>query len=478
MDVFPAMFSLHDRFVLLIGGGEAAARKLTLLAKTCAEIRVFAPEFDENLRAIAPDAVFRPHWPSDADLTGAALAFVALEAQNDAEDFSARLRAAQIPVNVVDRPALSDFQVPALLERGELVIAVSSGGMAPMLARDVRARIERAIPQNFADLARLAQRIHTHIRASVTELGQRRRLWERILRGPAAERALAGDVDAAETLAHNEIEAARSAISLPLNGVVHIVGAGPGDPELLTLKALRVLQEADLIVYDRLVDERVLDLARRDARRIFVGKKRAAHSMAQDDIASLLIGEARQGLRVVRLKGGDPFIFGRGGEELSALRAAGIETHIVPGITAALGCAAQLGVALTHRDYAQAVTFITGHAKADAANGLAEPDLDWQALRSPNHTIVIYMGAARAELIVKRLIQAGRSSQTPALLVENGTRTDQRAFACSLLDLPALIRELEAQGELGPSLLVIGEAARQASPSMLSDWARQAEALS
>lgn len=445
MDAFPLSWPLEGRRVALFGAGAFARRKLALLEKTPALVEVFAAEAD---------------WPTAAALRGAAFAIVAVEDAAEAERAAALVRAAGVPLNVVDRPALSDFHVPAIVDRGDLTIAVATGGTAPALSRDVRAAIEAAVPDSTTALAHFAKAIRGLVR-EIADYDTRRVVWERILRGPAGERARSGDFEAAERLARAEIEHPAR------RGVVHIVGAGPGDPELLTLKALRALQDADVIVHDRLVDKRVLDMARRDADFVYVGKERSKHSVPQDQINELLVAEARAGKRVVRLKGGDPFVFGRGGEELEKLREAGVETHVVPGITAALGCAASAQVPLTHRDHAQAVTFVTGHAKTGGAL-----DLDWRALATAQHTLAIYMGAANAAEVSTRLMEAGRGPETPALIIENGTRADQRLIHSTL---GALAADIAAVDLKSPSLLIVGEVANLAGAGAAAAIAERVE---
>jgi uroporphyrin-III C-methyltransferase/precorrin-2 dehydrogenase/sirohydrochlorin ferrochelatase len=485
MDALPLSWPLAGRRVVLFGAGPLARRKLALLRKTEARIEIYPVS-----QAARPDGdgggESRPHpptdsrqndsnptssglhvhpsaaWPAGAELNGAAFVIVALEDAADAERAAGLARAAGVPVNVVDRPELSDFHIPAIIDRGEVTIAVATGGTAPALARDVRAAIEAAVPASTQALAGFAKAIRGQVR-QVRDYDRRRQVWEAILRGPAGERARAGDFEAAERLARAAIAGEERA------GVVHIVGAGPGDPELLTLKALRVLQDADVIIYDRLVDPRILDMARRDADRLYVGKARAKHSVPQDQINAMMIAEARAGRRVVRLKGGDPFVFGRGGEELEALREAGVAAHVVPGITAALGCAAAAQVPLTHRDHAQAVTFITGHAQTGGA-----PNLDWRALAGANHTVVVYMGAANAGEVSRRLIEAGREAATPALIVENGAREDQRLIRSRLEALAVDVARLDLKS---PSLLIIGEVAALANAEDASRyWRAAAEA--
>ncbi len=446
MLALPLSWPLKNRQVVLIGAGAWATRKLTLLARTPAEVIVFAPTeaFDY------PKIRIESRWPEAAELANAALIIVAFEDRAQAEKGAALARTSRAPLNVVDFPDLSDFHFPAIVDRGSLSIGIASGGTAPVLARETRRRIEAAIPPSEADVAAFAEALSPYMRDAFGNVDDRRRAWEAVLTSSAAELARTGKVD--EALAQALIDIANPA---PRTGVVHLVGAGPGDPELLTLKALRLLSEADVIVYDRLVGSEIMDLARRDADRFYVGKARSNHSVPQDEIHELLVEQARLGKRVVRLKGGDPFVFGRGGEEVEALRAAGIEVHITPGVTAALGCAASATVPLTHRDHSQSVTFITGHAKD------GDPDnnpllLDWSALSAPNHTLVVYMGVATARIISDKLMSHGRMPDTAALIIENGTRANERR---TLAALSTLADTLAAAPPSGPALVIIGEVA-------------------
>lgn len=447
MLALPLSWPLSDRRVILIGQDPLLSRKIALLEKTPARLEIYAPYS-------AQDGA-EPRWPTLIDLYGASLVIVAFDGDADAERGAALARGANLPLNVVDRPDLSDFHIPAIVDRGAVSIGIGTSGLAPVLARKAREAIEAALPPSFAHVAELAKRLSAPLRAKFSDVATRRRAWEEILSGPVAERARTGDVDGAERDALLQ-DAPKPA------GKVFLVGAGPGDPELLTLKALRVLSEADVIVHDRLVDPRILDLARRDADRIFVGKARAAHAVPQDEINQILIREAKQGKRVVRLKGGDVFIFGRGGEELAALKAEQIDTEVVPGITAALGCGASLGVPLTHRDHSQSLTLVTGHACGGKdGQGTPDPELDYVALSRPNQTLVIYMGTVRAENITRRLLAAGRAETTPVLIVENGTRPDQRAVRTTLSHLPPALDAFVGETARGakPTLLIIGEVA-------------------
>lgn len=446
MRVFLASIPLTDVRVAVIGGGEAAIAKLRLFCASPATVSWFAPGGTADRREWpqgAPEPVLRA--PNAADLEGARLVFIAVDDAADAARLAALARAAGAQVNVVDRPALSDFQTPALIDRDQVVVGVATGGLGPILARDVRSRVEAALPAALGPLARLAGELRETVKSSVPDFLARRRFWERAFRGRAADLAVKG----------REAEARREMLRLlnlaaPEAGVVHIVGAGPGDPELLTLKALSALQDADVVIHDRLVSDAVLERARRDARRIYVGKAKGDHSLPQREIEALMIAEARAGHRVVRLKGGDPLVFGRGGEELEALRAAGIEAHVIPGVTAALACAASAGMPLTHRDHAQAVSFVTAQPKpgGEAAH--------WGSLAAANHTAAIYMGAGLADQVAANLIAAGRAPSTPVAVVENGTRPDERVLTGRLDDLGALVRRHQVTG---PAILFVGEVA-------------------
>ena len=449
MRLFPAFFYTDDAHVTVFGGGEEARRKVRLLAKTTAQITVvidseidagFAQEFAGRI-TIAP-----------RDMAGQALdrskfAIIACRTQENTDQSLEWAREYGIPVNVVDQPEDCDFTVPSILKRGEVVAAVGSGGAAPVLAKRVRTTLEALMPQNMGPLSEIARDFRPRVYEVLESGVKRRQFWEAALNGPPADLALAGKFDEAQAA----MEALLQDVATPANqiGTVHIVGAGPGDPELLTLKAFRLIQNADVVFHDRLVSDEILDLVRRDATRVSVGKSKANHSVPQPDIHELMITAAHEGKRVVRLKGGDPFIFGRGGEEVEALRAAGIDASVVPGISSALGCAASAGLPLTHRDHAQTLTFVTGHAKSGDV-----PDLDWNALAKPAQTVVVFMGVGTAPVIAEKLIQAGRATSTPVAVIENGTRADEIKVFGTLAELPLLI---ERAGIVGPALLIIGE---------------------
>ena len=449
MNLFPAFFDMSDADVAVFGGGEEARRKVRLLAKTPARISVlvgdeiepgFAQEFAGRI-SIVP---FEQYGPV---LDVATFAIIACRVDTRTEEAITLARQFGVPVNVVDRPDLCDFTVPSILDRGEIVAAVATGGAAPVLAKQVRTSLEGLLPQRIGELATFAKSLRPRIKAVIPDSTERRLFWERLFRGAVAERIYAGDRPGAEAALEDMLDPSR----LGPKGVVHIVGAGPGDPELLTVKALRLIQQADIVFYDRLVSADIMDLVRRDADRIPVGKSKGDHSVPQTEIHDRLIAAANDGKRVVRLKGGDPFIFGRGGEELAALQSAGVDAHIVPGISSVLGCAASAGLPLTHRDHAQAVTFVTGHAKSGEV-----PDLHWPSLARSNQTVVVFMGVGTAADIAEKLIAAGRVGTTPVAVIENGTRDNEICVFGQLAELSQLIARA---GIKGPALLIIGEVA-------------------
>ena len=460
MKTFPALHALTARRVVIAGGGEAASRKARLAAQAGARITFVASELSAALvKEWRGAAEFDARRPTPELFAGAALAFIALDDETHAVDLAAMARAAGVPVNVVDRPDQSDFFTPSIIDRGDIVVGVSTGGSAPVLGRRIRSAIEALLPARIASLANFAKAFRSAVAARV-DASERRAFWERFFDGPIAAGILAGDdADAREAM----IDAINRPQTEKQTGVVHLVGAGPGDPDLLTVRALQLLQSADVILYDRLVSDEILLRARRDALRLYVGKAKSAHAVPQEEIEQRLIDYARASNIVVRLKGGDPFIFGRGGEELDALRAAGIPAFVTPGVTAAVGCAAAAGMPLTHRDHAQAVTFVTGHAKNDG-----EPDLDWNALAAIGHTLVVYMGVAKADAISGKLIENGASPTTPVAVIEKGTTADEKIIKGRLSDLGVIVR---AGGIKGPALLVIGDVAAKARGVLLEELA-------
>jgi uroporphyrin-III C-methyltransferase/precorrin-2 dehydrogenase/sirohydrochlorin ferrochelatase len=448
MKYFPVFFDLSDQPVLIVGGGEVALRKLSLLERTGARLRVvapsIAPEILERAQNGSVQIAQREFIPEDLD--GARLVIVATS-RRAVNRWIAKLADSRgIPTNVVDDREASRFIVPAIIDRDPVLVAVSTAGTSPVLARRLRERLEAFIPQRFGDLALWLRELRKGALDRLRDTAERRRFFETIVDGPAARKLIEGDRHGAEKIAQQLL--ATTSTAPPSAGEVVLVGAGPGDPELLTLKALRALQDADVILYDRLVSPGVLDMARRDATRICVGKAADGPSTSQEHINGLLIEHARAGRRVVRLKGGDPFIFGRGGEELEALAKAGISFSVVPGITAAAGSAAYAGIPLTHRDHAHTVTFVTGHNDREGK----EPN--WTALAQPGQTVVFYMGLGRVDHITQRLMQHGAPASRPAALVAHATTPQQRVLSATLATLA-----VEASGAQleSPALLVVGD---------------------
>ncbi|AZE89891.1 siroheme synthase CysG [Pseudomonas orientalis] len=446
MEFLPLFHNLRGSRVLVVGGGEIALRKSRLLADAGAVLRVVAPQIEDQLRELVlgsgGELILRGYQEADLDACTLIIAATDDEPLNAQVSSDAKRRC--VPVNVVDAPALCSVIFPAIVDRSPLVIAVSSGGDAPVLARLIRAKLETWIPSTYGQLAGLAARFRAQVKGLYPDVQQRRAFWEEVFQGPIADRQLAGQGDEAERLLIEKVNGAPPYAP----GEVYLVGAGPGDPDLLTFRALRLMQQADVVLYDRLVAPAILDLCRRDAERVYVGKRRAEHAVPQDQINRQLVDLAKQGKRVLRLKGGDPFIFGRGGEEIEELAAHGIPFQVVPGITAASGCAAYAGIPLTHRDYAQSVRFITGHLK----NGTS--DLPWQDLVGPSQTLVFYMGLIGLPIICEQLILHGRAADTPAALIQQGTTANQRVFTGTLADLPRMVAEHEVHA---PTLVIVGE---------------------
>ena len=458
MDFLPIFLDVRAQPCLVVGGGEVAARKSALLLRAGARVTVLAPAlsaaFDADLAAerIAHRAAsFR-----DEDLDGFAVAIAATSDDAVNRAVAAAARARRIPVNVVDQPALCSFILPSIIERAPLIVAVSSGGASPVLARLLRARLESLIPAGYGRLAALAGTFRDQVKARFKP-PQRRRFWERVLQGPIAELVFSGRDGEARKALQESLDDKRLAdphfsphFSLT-GGEVSLIGAGPGDPDLLTFRALRLMQQADVVVYDRLVSRPILDLVRFEAERIYAGKERAQHALPQEDINHLLVRLAKEGKRVVRLKGGDPFIFGRGGEEIDTLAAEGIPFQVVPGITAAAGCASYAGIPLTHRDCAQSVVFVTGHLQDGSMN------LNWPALAQPRQTIVVYMGLIGVDILCRELIAHGLPAATPAALIQQGTTPEQRVLVGDLETLPGIVRQ---GGVKAPTLIIIGEVVR------------------
>ncbi|MDX1654889.1 MAG: siroheme synthase CysG, partial [Candidatus Competibacteraceae bacterium] len=414
MDHLPLFVDLRGRDCLVVGGGGVAARKAELLLGAGARVRVAAPELGVDLAALAAAGrvahLADPFDPSQ--LAGISLAVAATDDQAVNSQVARVGRARGVWVNVVDHPQRGDVIVPAIIERRPVTIAVSTGGASPVLARLLRGRLEALIPAGYGRLATLAADYRHKVKAALPT-PRRRPFWEGILEGAVAEKLFAGDEPGAKRLLEQTLAAAQRQREMP-TGEVYLVGAGPGDPDLLTFRALRLMQRAEVVVHDRLVPEAILELTRRDARRIFVGKQRSQHSLPQEAINQLLVEQARAGRRVVRLKGGDPFVFARGGEELESLMAAGVPCQVVPGVTAANGCGAYAGIPLTHRDHAEACVLVTGHLRDGT------PQLPWETLARPRQTLVFYMGIQALGAICRGLVDHGLTGETPAAVVERG----------------------------------------------------------
>ena len=444
MQTFPAALPLEGKTVVVTGAGPMAEAKLRLFLTSPAQLRwLRGRQESASPSALENRAQTLDRAPEARDFEGAALVFIA-EADPTARRQQARwARNAGALVNLVDEPAGSDFQTPALVDRDEVVVAIATGGAAPVLSVDLRAAIERLLPPRIGRLAALAREMRRTVKRLLGDFEARRAFWERVLRGPARDLALAGDQEGARRAFLDTLNRPEA----PQEGVVHLVGAGPGDPELLTLRAARLLREADVIVHDRLVSPEVLDLARRDARRIDVGKQRNHHPVPQEAIEALLVEEAQKGQRVVRLKGGDPFIFGRGGEEITALRAAGLRVEVTPGISAALAAAASSQIPLTHRGLASSLTLASGVSR----RGGPAPDL--RAL--VEGTGALYMSVDAAPRIQAQLLALGRTGATPVALVEHASRDQERTVYCTLATLASTV---VSEAVTGPAIIFLGDA--------------------
>ena len=446
MDYFPIFLNLKQQPCLVVGAGEVALRKITLLIRSGAQITVIAAEVSDAVAAMESShslKIIKKPFAAE-DLQNYRLVISATNHEETNQLVAKTANERNIPVNVVDNPKLCSFIFPAIIDRSPIVAAVSSGGAAPVLARLLRAKIESMIPSGFGRLAHLAETFRNSVKEKITVPAQRRIFWEQVLQGTIAELVFAGKEQEAELRIQQLLE---NSADTAQTGAVYLVGAGPGDPDLLTFRALRLMQQADVVVYDQLVSAEIVDLARRDAEKIFVGKRRDYHTLPQESINELLANLAKAGKRVVRLKGGDPFIFGRGGEEIETLMEQGISFQVVPGITAASGCASYAGIPLTHRDHAQSCTFVTGHLKDGSIN------LNWQQLAAPHQTIVIYMGLMGLEKICTALIAHGSSPDLPIAVVQQGTTQYQRVMTGTLATLPNQVIEKELKS---PTLIIIG----------------------
>lgn len=449
MDHLPIFLDIRGKTVVVSGGGALAARRVERALSAGARVKLFAQELSEEFQSFKENnalTVFR-RTAEAADLEGAILAYGAEENFERDRHLSVLAKAAGVLANVADTMELCDFITPAILDRTPIVAAISSSGASPILARIIKAELESAIPATFGDLAAFLARFRAEVATRISDGVRRRRFWEDISESIVGERVMAGDIAGAEAALREKLATLDDAAGGKAVGEVYLVGTGPGDPDLLTFRALRLMQRADVVLYDRLIGAPILDLVRRDAERIYVGKRQGDHTLAQEEISQALVRLAKEGRRVLRLKGGDPFIFGRGGEEIEEIARHGIAFQVVPGITAAAGCAAYAGIPLTHRDHAQACVFVTGHGKD------GKVDLNWEALIQPRQTVAIYMGLATIDGVMAEFIAHGASPGLPVAVIDNGTRKLQRVVTGTLADIAG---KVASAGLKGPSIIIIG----------------------
>jgi uroporphyrin-III C-methyltransferase/precorrin-2 dehydrogenase/sirohydrochlorin ferrochelatase len=450
MDYLPVFMNVRQQRCLLVGAGEVASRKAALLTRCGAYLVVVAPlvrdEVAELVKTYQGEIHVRPFC--DSDLDDVVLVVAATDNDDVNRHVSALARTKKLLVNVVDQTDLCSFIVPAIVDRSPVVVAISTGGSSPVLTRQLKEKIDIMLPAAYGRLAFVLGSLRDQVKISVSSFGKRTRFWEKLLSGPMPEMVLAGREAEAmrifeETLANAGDDAQ--------HGEVYLVGAGPGDPDLLTLKALRLMYAADVVLYDRLVSPEIMKRVRPDAERIFVGKEAKHHPVPQEEINEMLVRLALEGKKVLRLKGGDPFIFGRGGEEIDRLAAAQLPFQVVPGVTAASGCAAYAGIPLTHRDYSQSVRFVTGHMKNDL------PDLDWPALAKEDQTLVVYMGLITLAVICEQLQAYGMAADMPVGIVEQGTLPQQRVVTGTLNDIAG---KVAAANVKAPAIIIIGKVVR------------------
>lgn len=448
MDYLPIFMDIKTKPCLVVGGGDVASRKINLLINAGAKIGVVSPDLNKAMTQLKSENKFS-HLAEYFNETHLDDQILVIAATNDAtanQLISETAMRRNIPVNVVDNPKLCSFIMPSIVDRSPVIAAVSTGGKSPVLSRLIRGQLESLIPATYGRLAILADKFRSQVKEKVVS-AKRRMFWEEVLQGPISEQIFAGNEADAEIALEKKL--ANYEQNQPADvGEIYLVGGGPGNPDLLTFRALRLMQQADVILYDRLVTPAVLERTRRDAERIYVGKQRDFHALRQDEINQLMVNLAKQGKRVLRLKGGDPFIFGRGGEEIDTLAAHGIPFQVVPGITAASGCASYAGIPLTHRDYAQSCTFVTGNLQDGSIN------LNWSMLAHTNQTIVFYMGLLAIDVIFQNLIKHGLSKSTPAAIIQQGTTAHQRVFTGSLESLPDIVKK---EKPIPPTLIIVGE---------------------
>lgn len=449
MDYLPLFLDIRQRRCLVVGGGDIALRKVRLLVDAGAKVRLVAPDILPGIVQLLNDTQHQllPRWYESDDLNDISLVIAATDDTEINGRVSEEANACNIFVNVVDDAERGSAIMPSIVDRSPVMVAFSTGGKAPVLARLLRTRLESLLPAGYGRLAELAGEFRRAVGERFSNINDRRYFWERILEGPVAEFALSGNLEQAGQLLLKQLDTT-DAVTI---GEVYLVGGGPGDPDLLTFKSLRLMQQADVVLHDRLVSEEVLSLCRRDADYIYVGKKRNRHAVPQNDINQLLVKLAKEGKRVLRLKGGDPFIFGRGGEEIHTLADEQIPFQVVPGITAASGCSTYAGIPLTHRDYAQSVRFVTGHLKDDSHS------LNWHEMLDPAQTLVFYMGLLGLPRICQELIAHGRPVETPVALIEQGTTQNQRVHIGTL---ESIAEDIAGKKVKAPTLIIVGDVVR------------------
>ena len=448
MEYLPIFIQIKNRPCLVVGGGSIAARKVALLRKAQANVTVVSPDICAELKQLANEKAIQyiARGFEDYDLESCVLVIAATNQAEVNEHVAKVAEQLRLPVNVIDNQDLCSFIMPSIIDRSPVVIAVSTGGASPVLARLIRTKLEGSIPAAYGHLAQLVESFRDKVKAAFPNVESRRSFWESVLEGTIAELVFTGHGDEAKQVLEKAIDAKAAEPEMP--GEVFLVGAGPGDPDLLTFRALRLMQQADVVVYDRLVSPAIMEMVRRDAEIVYVGKERDKHTMQQENINQLLVRLAKEGKRVLRLKGGDPFIFGRGGEEIELLAQEGIAFQVVPGITAAIGCSSYAGIPLTHRDYAQSCVFVTGHLKDGSV------DLNWKALAHPNQTVVFYMGLHGAPTLCKEMVAHGLPASTPVALVEQGTTPQQRVLIATLDTLLDVIKNEDIKP---PTLIIVGD---------------------
>lgn len=449
MQSLPVFIKLNGKRVVVVGGGTSAARKAEMALRCGAFVVVFAEELSGDFHDIK-DSLKLLHAAravERADITGVDVVFCAtgvLAADRRARDFA---KEAGALVNVADRPELCDFTTASIVDRSPLTVAIGTEGASPIFGRMLKAKLEAEIPAAYGSLAAFVGDRRGAVEQALPGSTERRRFWERLLEGPVSEMVLAGQHGSAAKAFDTELAAFAKRQTLDRTGEVYLVGAGPGDPDLLTFRALRLMQRADVVLYDKLVTDEIMTLVRRDAARIFVGKQRNNHALPQEEITAMLVSLAKEGKRVLRIKGGDPFMFGRGGEEIERLAAEGVPFQVVPGITAAAGCAAYAGIPLTHRDHAHSCVFVTGHGKEGPV------DVDWNAIIEPRQTVAIYMGLSQIESLMAEFIARGVSPDLPAAVIDNGTRASQRVVTGTI---GTLAGKASAAKLRGPTIIIVG----------------------